>query len=156
VLVEGTNLSEGRGTTKPFELIGAPGVDPERFAAALNRRGLPGVYFRPALFEPTFHKHAETPCGGCQIHVINRQAFRPVLTGLTVIEAFAHEPSARFAWRDPPYEYEYSRPPIDILAGSDALRQAIDRGTTAADIAATWAADVEAFSRLRAEFLLYP
>jgi uncharacterized protein YbbC (DUF1343 family) len=155
VLVEGTNLSEGRGTTKPFELVGAPGVDPERFSAALNRRGLPGVHFRPALFEPTFHKHAQTPCGGCQIHVTDRQAFRPVLTGLTVIEAFAHEPSAGFAWRDPPYEYEYSRPPIDILAGSDALRQAIDRGATAADIAASWAADVEAFSRLRAKFLSY-
>jgi uncharacterized protein YbbC (DUF1343 family) len=155
VLVEGTNLSEGRGTTKPFELVGAPGVDPERFSAALNRRGLPGVHFRPALFEPTFHKHAQTPCGGCQIHVTDRQAFRPVLTGLTVIEALAHEPSAGFAWRDPPYEYEYSRPPIDILAGSDALRQAIDRGATAADVAASWAADVEAFSRLRAKFLSY-
>jgi uncharacterized protein YbbC (DUF1343 family) len=155
VLFEGTSISEGRGTTRPFEIIGAPGVDPERFAAGLNRRGLPGVHFRPALFEPTFHKHARAACGGCQIHVTDRGAFRPVRTGVTVLEAFAREPGAHFAWRDPPYEYEYSRPPIDILAGSDAFRLAIDRGASAADIADTWTAPVAEFMRVREKFLLY-
>ncbi len=154
VLFEGTTVSEGRGTTRPFELVGAPGVDPEPFAADLNRRRLPGVHFRPALFEPTFHKHARASCGGCQIHVTDRRTFLPVLTGVTLLEAFATQPSA-FAWRDPPYEYEYSRPPIDILAGSGSLREDIDRGTTAAEIAHGWAPGIDAFNRLRAEYLLY-
>ena len=155
VLFEGTTVSEGRGTTRPFELVGAPGVDPEAFAADLNRRRLPGVHFRPALFEPTFHKHAKTPCGGCQIHVTDRHTFRPVLTGVTLLEAFAHQQAAHFAWRDPPYEYEYSRPPIDILAGSASLREDLDRGVTAAEIASGWTTGVDAFNRLRAEYLLH-
>ena len=103
---EGTNVSEGRGTTKPFELVGAPWVDPEPFAAGLNARGLPGVQFRPALFEPTFHKHAQTPCGGCQIHVTDRQSFRPVEAGVALIDAFHTAGPDRFMWREPPYEYE--------------------------------------------------
>jgi uncharacterized protein YbbC (DUF1343 family) len=155
VLFEGTTLSEGRGTTRPFELVGAPGVDPESFAADLNRRHLPGVHFRPALFEPTFHKHANAACGGCQIHVTDRRTFRPVLTGVTLLEAFAHQQAAPFAWREPPYEYEYSRPPIDILAGSASLREDLDRGVTAAAIASGWTPGVDAFNRLRAEYLLY-
>ena len=81
VHIEGTTASEGRGTTRPFELVGAPWVQAEAFAAALNARGLPGVYFRAAVFEPTFQKHARVACGGCQIHVLDRQAFQPVLTG---------------------------------------------------------------------------
>ena len=155
VLFEGTTVSEGRGTTRPFELVGAPGVDPESFAADLNRRNLPGVHFRPALFEPTFHKHATTSCGGCQIHVTDRRTFRPVLTGVTLLEALARQPSAPLAWRDPPYEYEYSRPPIDILAGSASLREDLDRGIAAAEIASGWMPGIDAFNRLRAEYLLY-
>ena len=155
VLFEGTTVSEGRGTTRPFELVGAPGVDPESFAADLNRRNLPGVHFRPALFEPTFHKHATAPCGGCQIHVTDRQTFRPVLAGVTLLEAFAHQQAAPLAWREPPYEYEYSRPPIDILAGSASLREDLDRGVTAAAIANGWTSGVDTFNRLRAEYLLY-
>jgi uncharacterized protein YbbC (DUF1343 family) len=155
VLFEGTTLSEGRGTTRPFELVGAPGVHPERFASALNRRGLPGVHFRPALFEPTFHKHASAACGGCQIHVTDRAVFRPVLTGVTLLEAFAREGLTGSLWRDPPYEYEYRLPPIDILAGSASLRENIDRGVSAAEVAAGWAAGVADFSRTRATYLLY-
>ena len=155
VLFEGTTVSEGRGTTRPFELVGAPGVDPESFAADLNRRNLAGVHFRPALFEPTFHKHATTSCGGCQIHVTDRRTFRPVLTGVTLLEALARQPSAPLAWRDPPYEYEYSRPPIDILAGSASLREDLDRGIAAAEIASGWMPGLDAFNRLRAEYLLY-
>jgi uncharacterized protein YbbC (DUF1343 family) len=155
VLFEGVSISEGRGTTRPFELVGAPGVDPERFAEGLNRRGLPGVHFRPALFEPTFHKHAHTACGGCQIHVTDRGRFAPVRTGVTLLEAFRREPQSGFAWREPPYEYEYERPPIDILAGSDALRTAIDAGTDAAAIADSWGDAVSAFMRVRERFLLY-
>ena len=87
VLFEGTMVSEGRGTTRPFELVGAPWVEAERFAEAMNARKLPGVYFRPAVFEPTFQKHAKKTCGGCQIHVLDRNAFKPVLTGVALIDA---------------------------------------------------------------------
>ena len=156
MLLEGTNVSEGRGTTRPFELVGAPWVDPEPFAAALNGAGLPGVHFRPVSFEPTFQKHARTPCGGCQVHVTDRAAFRPVLTGVALIAAFRHADPGRFAWRDPPYEYEYTKAPIDILYGSARLREAIERGTPPADLAAGWAADVDAFRAVRERFLLYP
>ena len=89
VLFEGTNLSEGRGTTRPFELVGAPWIDADRFAEAMNALDLPGVYFRPAVFEPTFQKHAQRACGGCQIHVTDRLTFRPVITGVALIQRFA-------------------------------------------------------------------
>ena len=121
VLFEGTSVSEGRGTTRPFELVGAPHVVAERFADAMNRRRLPGVHFRPALFEPTFHKHARRGCGGCQIHVVDRSAFRPVLTGVALVAAF-RQADPEFAWRQPPYQYEHEKMPFDILAGSSELR----------------------------------
>ncbi len=155
VLFEGTMASEGRGTTRPFELVGAPWVHPERLADALNDRGLPGVYFRPAVFEPTFQKHARTACGGCQIHVLDRQTFRPVLTGVALIDAIRREDPAQYAWRQPPYEYEHEKAPIDILAGSPALREAIDAGTPAEDIAGTWPGAMTDFLAARQRFLLY-
>src|SRR5215470_15129466 len=105
VLYEGTMLSEGRGTTRPFELVGAPWIDSERFAGAMNALGLDGVYFRPAGFEPTFQKHAKQPCGGCQIHVTDREAFKPVKTGVALIEMVRRFDPTRFEWRQPPYEY---------------------------------------------------
>src|SRR5262249_36438919 len=88
VLFEGTNVSEGRGTTRPFEITGAPWPVAERFADRMNAQGLAGVFFRPAVFEPTFQKHAKTTCNGCQIHVLNRRAFKPVETGVALIVAY--------------------------------------------------------------------
>jgi uncharacterized protein YbbC (DUF1343 family) len=155
VLFEGTNVSEGRGTTRPFELLGAPWVEAERFADGLNALALPGVRFRPAVIEPTFHKHAHTSCGGCQIHVIDRARFRPVETGVALIAAFRAADPERFRWRDPPYEYEQTLLPIDILAGSSALREQIEGGVPVRDIAATWAEPVDAFKNIRERFLLY-
>jgi len=155
VLVEGTNLSEGRGTTRPFELIGAPWIDPEPFADALNSRQLPGVHFRPVVFEPTFQKHARLACGGCQIHVIDRQTFRAVETGVAVIDAFRAAGGTQFAWRDPPYEYEHAKMPIDILYGSSELREALAAGKTPSEIAAGWAPALDSFRQLRETFLLY-
>jgi uncharacterized protein YbbC (DUF1343 family) len=154
VLFEGTNVSEGRGTTKPFELVGAPWISPEPFAAALNARGLPGVHFRPALFEPTFHKHAAVACGGCQIHVTDRETFRAVVTGVALLDAFRAASPTAFAWRSPPYEYETTLAPIDILYGSSELRQAIENGV-ASELAAGWRDDVSAFLPLRDAVLLY-
>ncbi len=155
VLIEGTNVSEGRGTTRPFELIGAPWVGAERFAEAMNDRQLPGVYFRPVVFEPTFQKHAGTSCAGCQLHVLDRRVFRPVETGVTLIEAFRACRPDRFRWKEPPYEYEYEKMPIDCLAGSPALREGIEAGVAARDLAASWTEAISGFARIREPFLIY-
>jgi uncharacterized protein YbbC (DUF1343 family) len=155
VLFEGVMLSEGRGTTRPFELLGAPWIVAERFAASMNELGLPGVHFRPAVFEPTFQKHAKQACGGCQIHVLDRDAFRPVLTGVALIDQFRRANPAKFAWRQPPYEYEPDKMPFDILSGSDALRRQIESETSLADIADSWRADELTFEKQRQRHLLY-
>ena len=152
---EGTNVSEGRGTTRPFELIGAPWVIAERFAEAMNRRDLPGVYFRPAVFEPTFQKHAGIACAGVQPHVLDRQTFRAVEAGVALIEAFRASDPNQFRWKDPPYEYEFEKMPIDCLAGSSTLREQIDGGVAAHEIAASWTDPVAVFKRARANYLLY-
>ena len=155
VHVEGTNASEGRGTTRPFELIGAPWIRAEAFAATLNKRELPGVFFRPVVFEPTFQKHARTACGGCQIHVLDRTAFKPVLTGVAIIDEMRAADPGAFAWKQPPYEYEHDKEPIDVIAGSPSFRRAIDAGERAEHIAARWAHSVQEFRKLQKPFLLY-
>ena len=155
VLFEGTKLSEGRGTTRPFELVGAPGIDAERFAAAMNALELPGVYFRSAIFEPTFQKHAKQACGGCQIHVIDRHTFKPVRTGVALIAMLRRFDPEKFAWREPPYEYEHEKLPIDILAGSDVLRRQVETDTALDAIVESWRADEQAFRTVRKAFLLY-
>jgi uncharacterized protein YbbC (DUF1343 family) len=154
-LIEGTNLSEGRGTTRPFELCGAPWVEPERSCERLRAEGLPGVVFRPAWFRATFHKFAGQACGGVQIHVTNREAFRPVRTGLAVLTALRAESPERFAWRTEPYEFVADRPAIDLLFGSDRERLAIDAGASVREIAAAWEPEEEAFRGRRANHLLY-
>ncbi len=155
VHIEGTTASEGRGTTRPFELVGAPWVRAETFARALNARHLPGVHFRPVVFEPTCQKHARVACGGCQIHVIDRLAFKPVLTGMAVIDEMRAADAARFGWKPPPYEYEHDKQPMDVIAGSPSFRSMIDAGERAESIAARWQPSVEAFRDLRQRFLLY-
>jgi uncharacterized protein YbbC (DUF1343 family) len=155
VLFEGTNVSEGRGTTKPFEIVGAPWVAADRFTTELNSLGLPGVRFRPVVFEPTFHKHAATSCGGCQIHVLDRTRFLAVETGVALTIAFRAADPDRFRWRDPPYEYEHEKLPIDILAGASTLREQIEGGMSARSIARSWEGPVQEFNRLRERFLLY-
>jgi uncharacterized protein YbbC (DUF1343 family) len=155
VLFEGTKLSEGRGTTRPFELVGAPWIDGELLADAMNARGLPGVHFRPVFFEPTFHKHAKQTCGGCQIHVLDRRTFRPVRTSVELLAEFRREEPARFGWREPPYEYERDKEPIDVLYGSDRLRTTLDSGTGVEALVSSWRKEEEAFQRTRERFLLY-
>ena len=154
VLFEGTQLSEGRGTTRPFELIGAPWIDGERYAEAMNARALPGIHFRPVFFEPTFQKHARQSCGGCQLHVTDRNVFLPVRTTVEMLDEFRRQDPAKFAWRQPPYEYEHEKMPIDILYGSPKLREAVDAGSIA-PLFASSARDEEAFRKTRQPFLLY-
>ena len=155
VLFEGNNVSEGRGTTRPFELVGAPWVADERFADALNARALTGVHFRPTVFEPTFHKHAKTTCGGCQIHVTDRRTFQPVLAGILLTEAFRAAAPEQFVWKQPPYEYEYTLLPFDILCGTSDTRAQIEAGVKAEAIARSWEPSVAAFEQVRTRFLLY-
>jgi uncharacterized protein YbbC (DUF1343 family) len=154
-LVEGTNLSEGRGTTRPFELVGAPWIDPWKLGAALDAEKLPGVSFRPTFFTPTFQKHAGRLCGGLQIHVTDRRTFQSYLTYLTLIDHARRQDPSRFAWRDPPYEYEYVKRPIDILCGTDRIRLALEGGLPAKKLAVEWKADVARFKVRRKPYLLY-
>lgn len=157
VLFEGTLLSEGRGTTRPFEIVGHPGItDAESFAAGLNALELPGVRFRPVYFEPTFQKHAGATCGGCQLHVTDRERFRSVDAAVALLCAFRDAlPGRTLPWRPPPYEYEYEKMPIDILAGSDGLRRAVDAGAAPHEISVTARLDASSFEGLRSSALLY-
>jgi len=155
VLFEGTMLSEGRGTTRPFELIGAPWLDGDQLAARMNGIGLPGAHFRAVGFEPTFQKHTRVLCGGCQIHVTSRVDFEPVKTGVSLLrECYGLAPK-QFKWRDPPYEYEHDKMPIDILAGSTELREQIEQQVPLKEIAESWAPGVTAFEEIREPYLLY-
>jgi uncharacterized protein YbbC (DUF1343 family) len=154
-LVEGTNLSEGRGTTRPFELVGAPWLDPWRLADDLRREKLPGVRFRPTYFTPTFQKHAGTPCGGVQVHVEDRARFPAFLAYLLLIHHARRQDTKRFAWRQPPYEYEEVKLPIDILCGGDAPRRAMEAGRSPRGLEKGWRRQRDAFRRRRAAHLLY-
>ena len=155
VLVEGTTLSEGRGATRPFEYVGAPYIRPGELASRLNSLGLPGVTFRPAYFEPTFQKWSGAMCGGVQLHVLDRNSFEPYLTGITVISVIKSRYADSFAWRQPPYEYEYEKLPIEILCGGRKVPGLIERGAAPAEIRESWREDVGSFRRQRAPYLLY-
>lgn len=154
-LIEATNLSEGRGTTRPFELIGAPWIDCWDFAAALDAENLPGAVFRPTQFKPTFDKFAEKICNGIHVHVTNENAFRPVLTYYAIIRCARALFPEDFAWACPPYEYEYEKLPIDILAGSPKFRRAVEEDTPTGDFARSWHENERAFREEREHHLLY-
>lgn len=155
VLVEGTQLSEGRGTTRPFEYLGAPYIRARDLAVHLNGHGLPGVFFRPAYFQPTFQKWAGVMCGGVQLHVVDRSAFEPYLTGITAISAVRRMHPDRFAWRDPPYEYENEKLPIEILCGGKDIPRLIENGAVPGEIRLSWQSELAGFVEKRAKYLLY-
>jgi uncharacterized protein YbbC (DUF1343 family) len=155
VLVEGTRLSEGRGTTRPFELVGAPYIRPRDLAGRLNSQELPGVQFRPAYFEPTSQKWSGQTCGGVQIHVQDREVFEPYLTGIAVLSAIHALYPESFKWREPPYEYENEKRPIEILSGSGKIPAQIESGISPAEIRSGWQSDVARFLRQREPYLLY-
>jgi uncharacterized protein YbbC (DUF1343 family) len=155
VLLEGTSLSEGRGTTRPFELVGAPWLEARHLADTMNGLRLPGVHFRPAEFQPTFQKHAGQACGGCQLHVVDRAVFQPVMTAVALLQICRHQAPDHFAWREPPYEYETVIPPIDILCGSNQLRLKVDDEVPYFTIADSWADALDRFRPLRERYLLY-
>lgn len=116
-LLEGTNVSEGRGTTRPFELFGAPWIDGAKLGAELQALRLPGVHFREAAFEPGFQKYAGQLCRGAQMHITDRAVFPPLRTGLEILRTIRDMHPEDFAWKQPPYEYEHEKLPVEILCG---------------------------------------
>ncbi|MGA2261890.1 MAG: DUF1343 domain-containing protein [Acidobacteriota bacterium] len=155
VLIEGTLLSEGRGTTRPFEFVGAPYINARSLADCLNGLHLPGVVFRPAFFEPTFQKYAKMMCGGVQLHVQDRDIFEPFLTGIAVISSIKSLYPESFQWRQPPYEYESQKMPIEILCGGDSIPRMMDAGNPLKEIRQSWQEDVDYFLTQRRAYLLY-
>ncbi len=152
-LIEGTNLSEGRGTTRPFEYVGFPGVDPNRLVGILRAAGLDAVDFLPVTFRPTFQKHAGQTCGG--VFVVPHIGFQPVRTGLAVLCAFRELLGDAFRWRTERYEFVDHIPAIDLLFGSDRERLAIEAGANYWDVIAPWKAEEAAFRERRKPHLLY-
>jgi uncharacterized protein YbbC (DUF1343 family) len=155
-LVEATELSEGRGTTRPFQLTGAPFIEPKRLADELNGRGLPGVTFVPTYFRPQFQKHRGEVCGGVELLLTDRAAFQSYRTGVELLAAVHRLWPNRFAWREAPYEFVSDRPAIDLLTGGPECRQAIESGEGLEAWIAGWIQDERAFRDERREILLYP
>ena len=155
VHLEGTQMSEGRGTTRPFEVIGAPYVDASEYARELEKIGLPGVKFRATNFLPTFQKHAGETCGGVQIHVTDRTEFEPFITGVASIKMCYELYEENFRWKNPPYEYVFDKNPFDVIAGTDRLRLGIESGDTLEMIERTWESELIEFRKRREAFLLY-
>jgi len=155
VHLEGTELSEGRGTTKPFELNGAPYIDGKEWAEALNAFNFPGVKFRHAYFEPWFSEFAGETCSGVQIHVTDREAFTPVIVGVAMVKTAYDLYPDKFQWRQNDYEYEFGRNPMDIVCGTDKIRKQIEGGVALNEIEADWAGRLFQFNAIRKEVLLY-
>ncbi len=154
-LVEATELSEGRGTTRPFELVGAPFIEPTRLAAALEERELPGVSFRPTWFLPQFQKHRGRDCGGVQLHVTDRGAFEPYRTGLELLSVVKRLYPQQFAWRSQPYEFVRDVPAIDLLTGSAGYRRAMDDTRSLEALIEADRAESNRFLERRQPYLLY-
>lgn len=156
VIWEGTNVSEGRGTTQPFELFGAPFIEPEKIIDLLGPGFPAGGLLRPLEFEPTSNKWAGKVCHGFQIHVLDPQRFRPYQTSLALLQAVAHSHPHHFAWKSPPYEYDWERLPIDLILGSRKLRERLSAGEPVAALVSAWQTELELYNAMRRSCLLYP
>jgi uncharacterized protein YbbC (DUF1343 family) len=152
---EGTQLSEGRGTTRPFELVGAPFIVAEDYKKRLDNLTLKGVVFRSCYFQPTFQKHAKVTCGGVQIHVTDREAFEPVITGMALIKVAYDLYTEDFKWKEPPYEYVYDKNPFDVISGTNSVRRLIEAKGSIEDLESSWKEDIEEFKKLRSNYLIY-
>lgn len=155
VYFEGTQISEGRGTTRPFEIVGAPFIDADDLANALAEFRLPGIKFSATNFIPTFQKHANTSCGGVFIHVSDRNIYQPVLTGIALVKTIHDLYKNDFKWKEPPYEYVYDKNPFDVISGTDKIRKFIENGVDLDQIKLYWENDVKSFREQREKYLLY-
>jgi uncharacterized protein YbbC (DUF1343 family) len=154
-LLEGTNISEGRGTTRPFEVFGTPWIDGWKLCDRLNKVKLPGVYFRPVQFLPTFQKYQDEICEGAFIHVLDKKNFRPVTTALTVLWDIRRTYPGNFAWKNPPYEYEYEKLPIDILLGNSWAREMLEQDRSPDEIVNRMQTEIGEFKPRRQKYLIY-
>jgi uncharacterized protein YbbC (DUF1343 family) len=155
VLFEGTNVSEGRGTTLPFHLIGAPFIDSGRLKREMDGFQLPGVRFREARFQPCFHKWAGEVCGGVEVRPLDK-SFKPLLTGLSLLEAILRLWPEEFGLKEPPYEYEFERRPIDLILGRKSVFDALLAGGSAAGLYRGFQKELDGFGKSVQKFLLYP
>jgi len=155
-LIEGTQLSEGRGTTRPFENFGAPYIDPHKLLQRIENDPLPGVLFRPQFFQPMFQKHSGETCGGLQIHVTDRNQFKPLLTTIALLRAIAELYPKDFKWRTEPYEFVSDRLAIDLLYGNTALRKNIFNDSfTLRNLEESWQQELNNFKEVRNNYLIY-
>ncbi len=155
VLWEGTNISEGRGTTLPFELVGAPFWEHEAISRDLQQTDLPGCFLRPLLFEPTSGKWAGQGCVGFQLHVTDADTFLPYRTSLALLQVVMQLYPAEFSYKEPPYEYEYERLPMDLILGDNRIRQDLERGLPIQEMELSWQAGLQEFRAMRTKYLLY-
>ena len=155
VLLEGTNLSEGRGTTRPFEVFGAPWLDAPALRSRFETRRLPGCRLRDHDFQPTFHKHEGQTCRGFQIHVTDRSRYLPYLTTLALMQDAIHLSGPSFTWKQPPYEYVTDKLPVDVLTGDPAVRKVLESGSSLAKLEKGWRKEIAAFVREARPFKFY-
>ncbi len=155
VIWEGTNISEGRGTTLPFELVGAPFLDCNAILGELSKTSLPGCTLRPLMFEPTFGKWAGEACHGFHIHVLDRNTFLPYRTSLALLQAVMMLYPNKFLYKEPPYEYEYERLPMDLILGSQKVRMGLEKGIAVSDLEEQWHRELDVFNTKRENYFLY-
>jgi uncharacterized protein YbbC (DUF1343 family) len=155
VIWEGTNVSEGRGTAQPFEILGAPYIDTEKIISALGCNNLPGAVLRPLVFEPTSNKWAGKPCRGFQIHVTNPYKYRPFISTLKLLQSVFLNHTEDFEWKAPPYEYEFEKLPVDLITGSSTIRMAVENHDQIEDIENTWQSELEEYLHISREYYLY-
>ncbi len=155
VIWEGTMVSEGRGTTMPFELVGAPYWQHGEIEKYLQKTSLPGCYLRPVVFQPTSGKYAEQPCSGFHIHVINKAEFRPYRTSLALLQAVMNLYGDDFEYKQPPYEYEFDKLPMDMILGDKKLRIALENEVPVIELEKEWGGQLQEFIAMRSEYLLY-
>ena len=156
VIWEGTNVSEGRGTTQPFEILGAPFMNPEKLIAVAGKETIPGAVLRPIGFEPTANKWAGKLCRGFQIHVTDPKRYNAYGTSLRLLHAILTEHGDQFSWKTPPYEYDYKNLPIDLIIGDRTVRKRIESLEPIAAVEASWQDDLAAFDEIRKEVFIYP
>jgi uncharacterized protein YbbC (DUF1343 family) len=156
VIWEGTNVSEGRGTTQPFEFFGAPFIDPDKMLSTLGGNRLGGAILRKIIFEPTSNKWMGKACNGFQIHVTDPAEYSPFSTSLRLLQAVIRHHADRFKWKSPPYEYEYEKLPIDLIIGDKRIRQRLENLEQLEAIQGSWKADLEAYQEMIHGFYLYP
>jgi uncharacterized protein YbbC (DUF1343 family) len=156
VMLEGTNVSEGRGTTRPFEIFGAPFIDSRAVLAALETEALRGAVLREISFKPAFDKWKDNACTGFQIHVVDRELYRPYISSLALISAVRRLYPNDFQWAAPPYEYVSDKLPIDVIIGDAAVRRDLEEGRSVLDMERDWQDDLDRWLAIRSRHLLYP